>query len=405
MTPRLQYWGGKKVTTWSNNPSILLSDAYAYKDNVACGPLVRGNFKDPNNWWYEVYHTKYYRTLVGGKVIWAYPSIPGRALYYTTITGCGVSSTGYPARGLWDERNAVYNAALSRLNEKVRGGLDLGVTLAEIGQTARMLKSLNHVTKLAHIAKRSWRTRTPIGGLRDVANGWLAWQYGWRQALQDVFGILDESQRVVINKLEHFTASASHRRTGITQRIKVPISDIPETPFDRVFNEFTKCKFGISLEIPNQDLARWTSLNPVSLGWELIPYSFVVDWFIDVGGYLRNMETALLYGTRFKNGYSSELYHYDCIDTCRHYEISAAKNNTDHDTIVSKVSGTMYDSRFYRTRLSSYPFPRTPTFSVDLGGSRILSAASLLYQIFSGKPGKQPPSIGGGPSGSVSSRK
>jgi hypothetical protein len=122
----------------------------------------------------------------------------------------------------------------------------------------------------------------------------------------------------------------------------------------------------------------------VSLGWELIPYSFVVDWFIDVGSYLRNLETALLFGTIFKSGFVSELYAVDLVDD---YLPSFLINTKQTDTatwwLLTKATSRRRYREFYRTKLTSYPFPRKPTFKVDLGSQRLLSAASLLRQILS----------------------
>lgn len=34
--------------------------------------------------------------------------------------------------------------------------------------------------------------------------------------------------------------------------------------------------------------------NPVVTGWELVPYSFVIDWFVDVGSTLKSLSLAVV---------------------------------------------------------------------------------------------------------------
>ena len=67
----------------------------------------------------------------------------------------------------------------------------------------------------------------------------------------------------------------------------------------------------IVLMVSDADKARmvstYTSMNPASIKWELVPYSFVVDWFYDIGSYLRGCETSTIYSSVFKAGWTSEL--------------------------------------------------------------------------------------------------
>jgi hypothetical protein len=122
----------------------------------------------------------------------------------------------------------------------------------------------------------------------------------------------------------------------------------------------------------------------VSLAWELIPYSFVVDWFVDVGSYLRNLETALLYRKFVTSGYVSELYAFEGsevgINKANGYAIGSGKSNENWARFLN-VKAKIRRVQFARTKLSSYPLPRLPTFKVALGSQRLFSAAALLRQL------------------------
>jgi hypothetical protein len=297
----------------------------------------------------------------------------------------GADSTKEP---LNDGRDACYNQALNRLNDQVRGGLDLGVTLLESGSTKRMIQSVGKVISAARKARtlgglssrRPRRGQKPgeLGSTRDIANGWLQWQYGWRQLLQDVFNAADESIRVVTSKLQSVRGSASrpigthygYQRDMLGFRWNV----------DGHQEGRNACKITVILDVPNFDPARWTSMNPISLGWELIPYSFVVDWFIDVGSTLRNIETGLLYNNSFVEGYVSELFISHTYETISGSGIPISDPSTSTQ-LQGTITAYWLRKTFGRSLLSSYPLPRPPSFKVDMGAQRCFSAAALLRQL------------------------
>jgi hypothetical protein len=133
-------------------------------------------------------------------------------------------------------------------------------------------------------------------------------------------------------------------------------------------------------------LSQWSSLNPVSLAWEVIPYSFVVDWLIDVGSFLRNWETALLFGVRFKDGYVSTLEAYKGKETAQNnangmlYGVPNGYPRSWWPAGEEPKAFRRYVN-FNRTVLASWPYPRQPTFHVGLGSQRLFSAASLIRQL------------------------
>jgi hypothetical protein len=127
---------------------------------------------------------------------------------------------------------------------------------------------------------------------------------------------------------------------------------------------------------PNYDLtlAKWSSLNPYSLAWELMPYSFVIDWFLDIGSYMRNLETALIADNQFNSGSLSTLV-YCKIRGVVNY---SGRNVGGSEFQQLRGDAEKYQSDFTRVLLPSYPLPSLPSFQADLGASRLLSAAALL---------------------------
>lgn len=351
---------------------------------VSCATSNRGNMVKPTNWYYLCYDENRPR---GVQKDWQV-SGPGEVNTSTSRGRFGVP----PPHPPWDNRNTAYNLALSRLNGLVRGELDLSVALAESGTTARMLKSTGKLLKLAG------RLKPPggFGSTKDVANGYLQWKYGWSPLLGDIFGAANEALRVVINKLEKTSARGRVSEDGVTKCIYPSIHGVPNVPVNRTRkhgDNFSSCTIGVAIKIPDSafQLSRWTSMNPVSIAYELIPYSFVVDWVFDIGSYLRDFETACLYSSAFDSGYVSEIHRVSAVDEVGYY---SHKVNAFQRKELIDIRATLRRTEFRRTSLSSYPFPRRPTIKVDLSSSQMLSAAALLRQLLP-DGGKSPERSGG----------
>jgi len=163
---------------------------------------------------------------------------------------------------------------------------------------------------------------------------------------------------------DRFTTSKSYRNLSWTGSLETVNRDA-----------HYRAKLCCTFEIKNtiqQQLAGYTSLNPVSIAWELVPYSFVADWFIDVGGYLRSLESACLYGQGFKSGYI--VYGYkDKQDG-----FLDGQGKSGNTLTFGSANAYVYQSYKRRGRVGVYPLPVLPHFKADLGWQRLISGASLL---------------------------
>jgi len=255
--------------------------------------------------------------------------------------------------------------ALDKLNEKIRGNMNLSVDIAEAGQTLKMLKVADRVHDFTDKFYKSMRRWGKTKALSDL---WLQYTYGVKPLLGSIYDAADESLRLVINRTQKFKGRATDT-----------IVD-PQFRFDTVFGtQLVKGKglfknswtIGVEMYMTDFDLARWSTLNPVTIAWELVPYSFVVDWFYDVGGYLQNLDTQTMYQNRFRSGYETHL---------QAWNLSFDHNPFFADGYVSRTTGSANGIWLDRAVLGVYPSPSFPSFKADLGSSRLLSAAALLAQ-------------------------
>lgn len=280
-------------------------------------------------------------------------------------TGSGSWTIMVPRTGSFaDVSDRLRNRCIEQINDNYRGSLDLAVDIAEAGQTAKMLKVTDQVTELAKTARKTF------GPLKTVGALLLITQYGLKPMLSTIFECALRTQEVVINRIQRYEARAKET------------VDIKEVQIDSLWGRMTvpctgtlECRMKMGLDLQTRasnGIASFTSLNPASLAWELLPLSFVADWFLDIGSYLRNLETSLLYGNQFVGGYTSE-FTKGTLTIGRH--VSTLPNTSSYsDSVYGKVAET----RLIRTLLSSYPSTSFPMLGADLGSSRLLSAAALL---------------------------
>lgn len=113
--------------------------------------------------------------------------------------------------------------------------------------------------------------------------------------------------------------------------------------------------------------------NPLILAWELVPYSFVVDWFVGVGSYLNNLDATI--GLQFNSGTKT-------LQSSLHGSTSWKTSKVKSWEGVCYTNGRQFireDKN--RTVLTSFPAPAL-VVDPDLGVSRVLSGIALLTQAF-----------------------
>lgn len=281
---------------------------------------------------------------------------------------------------LWSTNDEL--KLLSKVTEKIKGhtfnlGVFAGQGLQLREQCVRTLVSFYKT--FVHLKHRrvssAFRSLGVIPGQRsikyvgrklndgDISGAWLAMQYGWLPTISDI----------------HESAKAYEELTGPSRTETLYISKKgPVVEYDgSCSTSLYKCpgsaqvsnKIWYTLE-ENLSMPRSLGLtDPASVAWELLPFSFVADWFIPIGSYLENLNTIpALKGkwirTTREGAGASGFY---CMpNSCR--------CATDHYVRVS----------YSRTAGSSLTVP-LPSFTQGLRGARIYNAVALIHQLARGK--------------------
>jgi hypothetical protein len=186
------------------------------------------------------------------------------------------------------------NRALTKLLAKIKEhDFNLGVDLGQMKQTVNLLSGNLGKLGRAALALRRGDFSTAARQLgahprgtrlkpSDISGRWLELQYGWLPLLSSCYGAA-----------EAFAAISSGPRkrvfiaTGST-KLDWNLSQSPVT-----YQALVKGKIGRRIQYEmyeEMSVARNLGLeDPLSVAWELTPWSFVIDWFYPIGNYLSNL--------------------------------------------------------------------------------------------------------------------
>lgn len=289
---------------------------------------------------------------------------------------------------------------IKKLGEKVRGSeFNAGVFLAEtnealglIGDSAiRIAKSIHHLRRgdfagsaRSLLERTSRKPIKPYSEMRPfkptaerLSSHWLELQYGWLPLLEETYtGAQYVAHQLSVPLKKKYKASIRveqrHRRSYVGGLTPYPIyGDSVLTHTRWLTAVFTEKAPTLESMVP---------LDPATVAWELLPYSFVLDWFIPIGSFL---------------------------------EARAASNSLkcDYHVIANKLEGRAftphgpglvgprspdynYNVNFTRQVIAGspqVPLPRFKPLSEALSVKRVLSAISLVtQQVFGGKTFSRP---------------
>jgi hypothetical protein len=189
------------------------------------------------------------------------------------------------------------NKAYERFKDACRNGdgADLGTNLAERRQAMDMMTA-----RLLQLGRFSRRLRKLdfVGAGRELgitkdslpkglkpkakafSNNWLEYHFGWSPLVKDIGGAIDTLNKGI---------PPTRVRGSATVRFDTRVRDFgrPYNFSDYVQKVRVSMVADVTITNPNLWLANQLGLiNPAALAWELVPFSFVVDWFGNVGNYL-----------------------------------------------------------------------------------------------------------------------
>jgi hypothetical protein len=292
------------------------------------------------------------------------------------------------------------NKAISNLIKRMNVQIDanLAQDFAQIGQLTRLIagsasKIVGSVSALKKgnltlAANRLFAGRNPRfrgkgpTATNSLAQNWLELQYGWKPLLHDINGAFESLS--VFNEDEDFVRVVTAVGTARTEGTGVFFLRNLSANGNRgryLVSGNTKCKLTVRYKIQDplkSFLAQTGFTNPVNLAWEILPFSFVVDWFLPVGPFLETLSSwdglTFLEGsrTRFTREVAKSVVDY-----------AGASPLNPSLTLIDHGDYSRETIRLDRVRLATFPHQTFPSLKNGLASiDHALNGLALLRAVF-----------------------
>lgn len=257
--------------------------------------------------------------------------------------------------------------------------------LAESHKTLQMVSTAaNRIVRGLRAARRldGKELHRLFGGARPkssktAAGLWLEYQYGWKPLLMDA-----HDASIALANLTDRWADQNHPQYVSASLSRSEISDLTVSlqgspsivGYGRRKDRVSKRCF-IKYFVKDRDLYSAASLgllNPASLAWELLPFSFVADWFAPIGSYFDTLDAGI--GLSFGSGF---------ISTLSTREDDVDRSSSSYFSARSDAVGNCFYLLAERRIENSLPsvVPSNLSISPKLGATRLTSAISLMRQL------------------------
>lgn len=253
-------------------------------------------------------------------------------------------------------------------------------SVAEYRQTFSMLRHpIRSLLRVLTDPRRSALSKAA----KSASDAWLMYRYGVLPLVRDISGIIEGLSKSVGKRRTSSRASGElHRESN---RIVVGDWEVHKVGINvQTFDVFSvRC---VSLDEHVSSLANnvgFTSKGLITLPWEFIPYSFVSDWFANVGDFLNALAPAL--GFKQLSSSLSTLRQRGTTYTAVSTNLNAIGIANGHQQ-VRNCTGVLHAKSIVKTRSSMGGKPGLVIRS-DFGfdrATRELDAFALAHNLFDG---------------------
>lgn len=217
--------------------------------------------------------------------------------------------------------------------------------------------------------KRRFASDKQTDNLQRAADAWLELTYGWKPLIQDAYGsALTLAKAHDENRLRPQVLRTSVRAKSADLVRSGSESLVENSSIKYDFSAKATVRFTRSASVTADNLGL---TNPALLAWELLPYSFVIDWFLPVGNYLAG--SSSLSNLVFHSGSTNQF-----LRTLYSRDLSGYVDIGNERVIYHGVSASGSDIEFTRSPLSGFPANPLPRFKNPFSGSHFASAIALL---------------------------
>lgn len=199
---------------------------------------------------------------------------------------------------------------------------------------------------------------------------WLEYWFGWSPTVND----MHNTALVLAGSSVLAQVRASGAARVSLPEIRRVIDQGGDYCRDCRESGFVLIKQGCTVEVSNENLFlanRLGLINPAAIAWELVPFSFVVDWFIKFGDCISGFTD--LAGLRVTKPYSTMLVKTRCSGTYGRLRATSVPATLVWPSCIG----------MHRQTSLLRPVPQLPSVSYfGTSNTRAATAVSLLTQLF-----------------------
>jgi len=285
--------------------------------------------------------------------------------------------------------SAKFNNLQSKAETEARlklaqSDVNLGAALGELRETISHLSdTAERLFRWMKWAKQSkWSSiRRDIGlkrpGTRHggtLSQNWLEYQFAWLPLMGDVFGTWSEAQKAMLSKAMVVNVTRKVSDSG-TLVFNSSTATAPYNVMSIPFELGVTCHLQANLSSPGLNrLAALGLINPLAIAWELMPFSFVIDWAIPVGSVLEALTSTI--GCTFRTGSLTRRVSVDASQLPG-YSFSAVYAPKGYETVGrADIKGVHVIRQVY----GSFPMPSWYSNTNLVTSNRALSSIALALQ-------------------------
>lgn len=291
--------------------------------------------------------------------------------------------------------NTAHTAISAALSEGIANSLVSLVegpkTIAMITKAAKLLRHpITNARKLLKISRKAYRNEP---GARekvlDLANQmWLEGRYGWRPFVGDVVSHV-EALRSGERPIRYSARRSIPDENQEANTFKGKFAASTYFWYDKYLksNAVFKCRVGQTVDYSvniHNGAVKYGIYDPIGTAWDLVPFSFVADWFINLGDVLKSFQILLMADERIGwTAYKKELTLFHEFTLNKSVHVVQGK----YGPITWTVSPSSYADNFTETCTWKTRDPHTdflPTFGFGSGMDvlKAVDAIALLRAVF-----------------------
>jgi len=283
-----------------------------------------------------------------------------------------------------DIKSATTVASTAAYKKSNSHDADTLIDIAEMKQTLRMfrdpIQSSSSFLRKINAGKRGIKNLSSQDAIAYANGLWLQYRYGIRPLVSSVQGVIKALNKIRSKKRHTYRGSYRLKSAQSTTGSYITAGSLVNFNYAFTYSDEVLIRTGLLVEDDitlSQELGVDAS-GLLALPWELVPFSFVADWFANVGDYFNSIVPALTLSPL--STWTSTVRRRSTIFTVT--STSAVAGWTVQRDVNENRSAVFEEKTRYPTlSLPSITFKPRPIESIT-SDLRIVDAWALLHQQF-----------------------